>query len=122
MLKAIGITAVLLAAGAVPAFAEDTCTVPTIPVSIDGATATKDQILAGIKASKDYIAASDTYQQCIGDYVTAAKADAAKDKKPVDPALIQVELAKADASQANKQKVGDTINSAIGAYKKAHPG
>jgi hypothetical protein len=122
MLKSIGLTAVLLVAGALPAFAEDTCQLPPVPASVDGTTASKDQILAGIKASKDYIAASDTYQQCINDYVTAAKADADKNKKPVDPAIIQVSGDKITANQNNKQKVGDQINSAIGAYKKAHPG
>ena len=58
-------------------------------------------------AVKAYIAASDTYQACINDYVTAQKAQADKDKKPMDPAIIQAEGDKVTANQNNKQKVGD---------------
>ena len=122
MLKKFGLAAVLLVAGAAPAFAEDTCQAPPVPVAVDGTTVARDQLVAAIAAVKTYIAASDTYQQCINDYVTAQKAQADKDKKPMDPALIQVEGDKITANQNNKQKIGDDVNTAIAAYKKAHPG
>jgi hypothetical protein len=121
MLKAIGITAALLAVGAVPAFAQDTCPVPPLPAVVDGAAASLDQMKAAHAAVNAYMSASDTYQNCIGDFVTAAKEDAAKNKKPADAAMIQAELAKVDANQNNKQMVGDKYNSAVGDYKKAHP-
>jgi alpha-beta hydrolase superfamily lysophospholipase len=122
MLKKFTLAAVLLVAGAVPAFAEDTCQAPPVPASVDGATVARDQLVAAIAAVKTYIAASDTYQACINDYVTAQKAQADKDKKPMDAALIQVEGDKITANQNNKQKIGDDINTSIGAFKKAHPG
>lgn len=109
-------------AGAVPAFADDACPVPPTPAVVDGATASRDQLVAGIAAVKTYIAASDTYQACISDYLKAQTADADKNKKPVDPALIQAEGGKVTANQNSKQTVGDAINVSIGAYKKAHPG
>jgi hypothetical protein len=55
--------AVLLAATAAPAGAA--CTYPdeiTIP---DGATATKDEMVAGQKAVKDYMAAVEAYLACL---------------------------------------------------------
>jgi hypothetical protein len=122
MLKKFGLGAVLLLAGAMPAFAEDACPVPPAPVAVDGATAARDQLVAGIAAVKGYMTASDTYQACIADYLKVQQAAAAKDKKPVDPALIQMEGDKVTANQNSKQAVGDAINVSIGAYKKAHPG
>jgi alpha-beta hydrolase superfamily lysophospholipase len=121
MLKTFGFGVALLMAGAVPSFAQDTCPEPPIPTVVDGSTATRDQLVAGIAAVKAYIAASDTYQSCINDYVTAAKAQADKDKKPMDKAIIQTEGDRVTANQNNKQKVGDAINVSIGAFKKAHP-
>jgi hypothetical protein len=122
MLKKFGLAAVLLVAGAAPSFADDTCQVPPVPASVDGNTVTKDQMVAAIAAVKTYMTASDTYQQCINDYVTAQNAQADKDKKPHDPNMIQAEGDKVTASQASKQTVGDAINASIGVYKKAHPG
>jgi alpha-beta hydrolase superfamily lysophospholipase len=121
MLKKLGLAAALLVAGAVPALADDTCQAPPIPAAVDGSTASRDQVLAAQAAVKTYIA-SDTYQACINDYVTAQKAQADKDKKPMDAATIQTEGDKITANQASKQKVGDDFNTAVGAYKKAHPG
>jgi alpha-beta hydrolase superfamily lysophospholipase len=122
MLKKLGFAAVLLVAGAVPSFADDTCQAPPVPVAVDGATVTHDQMVAAIGAAKTYISASDTYQACIADYLAAQKTQADKDKTPVDAAIIQAEGDKVTANQNNKQKVGDAINVSIGAYKKAHPG
>jgi len=122
MLKRFRLGAALVLAGVLPAYAEDACTVPPIPVVVDGNTASRDQMVAGIAAVKAYITLSDTYQACIGDYLAAQKAQADKDKKPMDAALNRAENDKITANQNSKQTVGDAINGAIGAYKKAHPG
>lgn len=122
MLKKMGLAAAAFGAmGAVPAFADDSCQAPPVPPSVDGATATRDQLVAAVNAAKSYISASDAYQQCIGDYIAAQKADAAKNKTTFDPAIEQAETAKVDANQASKQRVGDAVNAAVGAYKSAHP-
>ncbi len=122
MLKKFGLAAVLLvAAGIVPAFADDSCQVPPVPAAVDGATASRDQVLAAQAGVKTYMSASDTYQACINDYITAQNAQADKDKKPHDAAMIQAEGDKVTTNQTNKQKVGDDFNTAVGAYKKAHP-
>lgn len=122
MLKKFGLAAALLLAGAVPAFADDTCQAPPVPAAVDGSSATADQMRAAIGAFNAYSKASDTYQQCINDYITAQNAQADKDKKPHDAAMIQTEGDKATANQGSKQKAGDDLNAAIGVYKKAHPG
>jgi hypothetical protein len=122
MFKKFGLAAVLLVAGVAPSFADDTCQVPPVPTAVDGSTATADQMRAAIGAFNAFSKASDTYQQCISDYITAQNAQADKDKKPHDTVMIQAEGDKVTANQTAKQTVGDGINSAIGVYKKAHPG
>ena len=122
MFRKYGLAAALLLAGAVPAFAEDSCQVPPVPAAVDGNTVTKDQMVAAIAAVKAYQTASDTYQQCITDYVTAQNAQADKDKKPHDTVMIQSEGDKGTANEASKEKTVGDLNAAIGVYKKAHPG
>jgi hypothetical protein len=63
--------------------------------------------------------ASDNYQQCVVNDLAAQKAAATKDK-PFDPAIEQGAMAKVDANQTMKQKVGNDANSALTAFKKAH--
>jgi hypothetical protein len=121
MLRKFGLAAILLAACAAPAFADDTCQVPAVPASVNGATASRDQILTEQAAVKTFLAASDTYQACVNDYITAQNAAADKEKKPHDAAMIQSEGDKVTANQNNKQKVGDDFNAAVAAYKAAHP-
>ena len=87
MLKKIGLAVALVCAGALPAMAQAACTAPTAPAAVDGTTATKDQLLAGIKAAKAFIAASDAYQECLGDDLKAQKKRPRPNKKPLDPSI-----------------------------------
>ena len=122
MFKKYGLGVILLVAGAVPAFADDTCKVPPTPAAIDGATATADQMRASIGAFNTFSKASDAYQICVNDYITAQNAAADKDKKSHDTAMVQSEGDKVAANQTAKEKAGTDLNAAIGLYKKAHPG
>jgi hypothetical protein len=122
MLKKYGLAAALLLAGAVPAFADDACQLPPTPAAVDGTSATADQLRAAIAGFNAFSKASDTYQQCIADYISAQNAQADKDKKPHDATMIQSEGDKVTANQAAKEKAGTDLNAAIGLYKKAHPG
>ena len=123
MLKEFALAAALLMAGAVPAFAQDSIArrrpfrprwmAPPPP---------RDQLLAAHRGRQRLILPPPTPIRLASAIISRRrKADAAKDKKPVDPALIQKEGDKVTANQASKQKVGDDINASIGAYKKAHP-
>jgi hypothetical protein len=122
MLKKYGLAAVLLLTCTAPSFADDTCQVPPAPTAVDGTTATADQMRAAIAAFNAFSKASDTYQACVNDYITAQNAAADKDKKPHDTAMIQAEGDKVTANQAAKEKAGADLNASIGVYKKAHPG
>jgi hypothetical protein len=112
--------AMILASVAAPVMAQGACTAPAPPAAVDGSKVTIDQLRAAINDAKAFIAASDTYQTCVGNDITAQKAAATKEK-PFDGAIEAAAMAKVNDNQSQKQKVGDAINGAIGAYKKAHP-
>lgn len=105
---------------AVPAMAQTSCVAPDRPGSIDGATATLDQIKAAVSAAKQFIASSDTYQACLGKEIDDQKAAATKDK-PFDQSIATRNLALVDANQKSKEFVGATVNAAVAQYNKAHP-
>jgi hypothetical protein len=121
MLRITALAAVLLVAGALPVMAQAACSAPVAPAKVDGNTVTKDQLLAGIKDAKAFIAASDTYQDCLQADLKSQQDQAAADKKPLDPAISAGIVAKVNDNQAQKQAVGDSINAAVGDFKKAHP-
>ena len=122
MLKKIGLASALLLAGALPAMAQAPCTAPVAPATVDGATATQPQMVAGITAVKAFIAASDTYQACLVADLKSQKDAAAAASKPFDPAIEKAIDAKGLDNQAQKEKVGAEINASVGVFKKLHPG
>ena len=65
---------------------------------------------------------SDDYQSCVLREVNEAKADALKNKKDVDPAVLSAADAKIQSNQGLKEKVGAEYNAAVVAYKAKHPG
>jgi hypothetical protein len=105
---------------AAPAMAQTTCTPPDQPASIDGSTASLDQLKAAISAAKQFIASSDAYQLCLGNDIDTQKAAATPDK-PFDKTIATRDMALGAANQKLKESVGASVNAAIAAYKKAHP-
>ena len=108
-------------AGASPAWAQGaTCTAPAMPVPVDPAKATVDQMRGVLTSAQGFIAASDAYQNCLSSDVQAQKDQAKKDSKPFDAAIEAAMDAKVAANQKDKEKVGADANAAITAFKKAH--
>ncbi len=97
-------------------FAHDNCEAPQLPALIDGATATYEQIVAGMRATKSYMAQADSYQRCVGDFIALEKAQAERQHKPVNANLITIENHRITASQANKKKADTLIKVAIDAF------
>lgn len=100
----------------VASFGNDHCVAPAMPVPLDGYTASREQIVAGMEAAKSYAAKADAYQQCISNYVAIRKEAAGKDKKPIEAALITIEDHRVIASQADKKKAASQIEVAINAF------
>ena len=95
-------------------FAHDGCWAPRMPAPLDGATAKREQIVAGMAAEKSYLAQSDAYQKCIADFVAFRKAQTAG--KPVDAPLFVIETHRIFIAQENKKKAADQIKVAINAF------
>ena len=105
---------------AAPAMPPTRCEAPDQPSAIDGTAITLDQLNASIRAAKQFMAASDTYQDCLGKEIVAQKAAATTDK-PLDKAIASRDLALVAENQKMKENVGASVNGAIATYKKAHP-
>jgi hypothetical protein len=97
-------------------FAHDNCWAPVMPVSINGASATRAQIVAGMAAEKRYDVQAAAYQRCISDFVVSRKAEADRIKKPIDVALVTIEDHRIAASENNKKKVAALTGNAIEAF------
>ena len=121
MLKSIGLSIVLVTACALPAMAQAACTAPIAPAPVDGNTVARDVLVAAVASAKSFVAASDAYQDCLNNDLKAQKDKAAAAKVAFDPAIEAAITAKGNDSQAQKEKVGNEINAAVTAYKKAHP-
>jgi hypothetical protein len=122
MLKTIGLAAALVLASAVPALAQSVCSEPIAPAAVDGGKATTAQMNAAHDDVVTFIKQSDDYQGCVLHEVNEAKADALKNKKDVDPAILTAADDKIKSNQALKEKVGAEYNVAVTAYKAKHPG
>ena len=113
----------LLAFGAaLPAAAQTNCIEPIVPPSIDGATATEDQMKVQGLQVKVFIKDSDGYQECL----IKALSDAAKTAKDantdVDPRFQLAVSTKLQSNQLLKERVGALYNGAVVVYRKKHPG
>jgi hypothetical protein len=102
------------------AHAQDACAEPPMPPPVDGAAVSEDQMRAAAAAARGFIAQSDLFQSCLASQLDAAKIQANADGKSLDPGMESDIRIRVAANQKAKEKVGADINSAIGAYKKAH--
>ncbi len=125
----------LLAAGlsllAAPALAQDAaapalpapvvCDAPVVPADVNGATATMEEVLAAKAAVASFIAASDAYQTCLVDDIKARRDAAKAAKARFNESEAKTVSDKINANQRDKERVGKAFNSAVKAYKAAHP-
>jgi hypothetical protein len=99
---------------ATPALAQ--CVAPAPPVPLDGTAATEEQLRIALTQAREFIAQSDLYQGCVSSELEAT------DLTHVSPKALEASIAsRIAANQAMKEKVGAAANSAMQAYKLAHP-
>jgi hypothetical protein len=107
--------------GAAPAVAQDLCVEPIMPMPLDGAAATADQMRAALAEARNFIAQSSLYQECLTREVEAAKAQATTAGQPFEPTIEASARAKLDASLKAQERVGAMTNNAMASFKNAHP-
>lgn len=124
MLLKFGTAAALVLMFTAPALADNACTAPIAPASVDGGKVSKAQMSSAHDDVVNFIKASDQYQSCLYADLDKQRADAAKakDPKPLDPAIEKDIQSKVNTNQKMKEKVGGEYNASVQAYKAAHPG
>jgi hypothetical protein len=115
-----GLAAAFVVASVAPVLAQS-CSDPIPPATIDGRTATKDQMSQMRDDVVNYIKASDDYQACLFADLKAKQAQAVKDKKDLPSSVADGVNAKVQENQKEKEKVGGEFNAAVVAYKGKHP-
>jgi len=96
-------------------YLDDNCQAPRTPPVIDGATASREEIVAGMAAEKRYAAAADAFQKCVGDFVAARNGGSSK---PLTPAQVIIQNYRVQVSQKNKDTTTNQMHMAIMAFNK----
>jgi hypothetical protein len=108
-----------------PAFAQvqftDMCSAPIAPVVPDGKTAAVPQLTQAANDVKNYIKASDDYQQCLLAEITTYETQAKGTKQGIDSNIRKTLESKGDTNQKDKERLGAAYNKAVGDYRAAHP-
>jgi hypothetical protein len=94
-------------------YAGDRCRAPAFPVALDGARATRGQVVAAMAGAKRYQAAADEFERCVGDFVAARHAAGAR---PLTEAQLIIENHRVLVSQRAKQRAQAEVNVAINAF------
>jgi hypothetical protein len=94
-------------------FASDNCLAPRMPAAINGFTASREQVVAGMEALKRYAAASDAFERCIQNFVVARRLQAERSGQAVSNSLVIIEDHRITASQRNRKIASAKIRTAI---------
>jgi hypothetical protein len=94
-------------------FEKDNCQAPSMPAPVDGFTASREQVVAGMAAMKRYAAASDMFERCVQDFVAARKAEAEKGGRPFATPLVIIENHRVLISQRNQKLASARMDAAI---------
>jgi hypothetical protein len=97
------------------------CVEPFAPAIPNGATATKDQLLALQDDVHAFLKASDDYSACMKLDFKRQTEDATRKGLDPDPKLANAVVAKINENQDDKVRVGNEFNAAVKAYTAAHP-
>ena len=120
MLKSVALAGVFTIAVVFPAFAQNSCSEPIPPATINGATSSEKQVDDATKDAKIFLKQSGDYQDCLMRDLKAQQAAAAHEKKQLDPSVAGDVQAKIDANQKLKERVGTELNSAVYQFCQAH--
>jgi hypothetical protein len=94
-------------------FAGDHCQAPPLPSPIDGARSTRAQVVAAMSRAKSYEAAADSFQRCVGDFVSARHATGAR---PLTEAEVIIENHRVLVSQRAKDRAQAQVNAMVSAF------
>jgi hypothetical protein len=97
-------------------FNRDNCRAPNLPPVLDGAAATREQVVAAMAAAKAYAVAADAFQQCVSDFVTTKRADAAQGGTALTSSQVIIENHRILVSQRAVERAAAQTRGAIMAF------
>ena len=92
-------------------FARDNCREPQLPPALDGAKASRTQIVAAMASSRDYAAAAGEFRKCVVQFIAARQ-----NTKPLTPSLLIIENHRLLLSQRSAERAEAQARAAIVAF------
>ena len=84
-----------------------------MPAPIDGAKASRDQVVASMAAGESYAAAAGEFERCVQAFVEARKTEASQSGQSINTPLVIIENHRVAASQRNTQLVAARVRATI---------
>jgi hypothetical protein len=97
-------------------FNQDNCRAPSLPPLLDGAAATREQVVAAMAEAKSYTAKAGGFQQCVSAFVAAKRAEADSGGKGLTPSQIIIENHRILVSQRAAERAQAQVRVAINAF------
>jgi hypothetical protein len=99
-------------------FLHDGCRMAPAPAIINGASASREQIVAAMAEAKRYEAAADAFQKCISNFVIARRAGTAQAANALTPSQTLIENHRMLVSQRSKEIAAARVRVAINDFNK----
>jgi len=99
-------------------FNNDRCRAPRLPPVLNGATATREQVVAAMEEVKRYAVAADAFQRCVSDFVADRKVRSASGQKPLSPSEVIIENHRILVSQRSKETAAAQVRVAINSFNR----
>jgi len=97
-------------------FTNDNCQAPNLPPMLDGATATREQVVAAMAQAKAYAAKAEAFERCVSDFVAAKRAEVQAGGKGLTQPQVIIENHRILVSQRSKERADAQVRVAINAF------
>ena len=97
-------------------FKRDNCQAPNLPPMLDGARATREQVVAAMDEAKAYAAKAGAFEQCVSDFVAAKRAEAQAGGKGLTQPQVIIENHRILVSQRATERADAQVRVAINAF------
>jgi hypothetical protein len=97
-------------------FNRDNCQAPNLPPMLDGARATREQVVAAMAEAEAYAVKVEAFERCVSDFVAAKRAEAAAGGKGLTQPQVIIENHRILVSQRSKERADAQVRVAIAAF------
>ena len=97
-------------------FNRDNCQAPNLPPMLDGAAATREQVVAAMAEAKAYAAKADAFERCVSDFVAAKRAQGLAGGNGLTQPQVIIENHRILVSQRSKERADAQVRVAINAF------